>query len=380
MKSNIHLLLLILLILLSTLLIFVLALFWYSPLFWRHAYKLILLRLLFIGASLYLISRLFYFRVIINDRMKDRMKSLAVMVYTLIALFLFGEGLLMFLPRSHNMDHTLASKIWYKYYWHPINSHHYRDVEPDFRALRNKRKVFVLGDSFAAGHGIRDFRDRFSDRLAEKMPDDYHVCNLGLNGSDTKDAYSRLTAFPVQPDILILQHFGNDIEKSAVYQGIRFQGFDPYDRLNPVPKAVIRTSFLLNFIYWRMPRQDISSYKDFLMSAYGDPYVLEEHLSDLDKIIDHCEQREIPLIAVLFPIFPEPELSAICMEPVKKHLILKGVPVIDVRGLVKDMPVEARVVNANDIHPSVTVHERVAKALYQTFQEKGLLGRVRSDP
>src|SRR5262245_21618978 len=81
----------------------------------------------------------------------------------LVALVLLaGEGVFSMIDRSHAVGYTLAARLWFARHWTPPgNSFGYRDVEhPD----DGKKKLFVLGDSFVAGMGIRDVRERFTDR------------------------------------------------------------------------------------------------------------------------------------------------------------------------------------------------------------------------
>jgi acyl-CoA thioesterase-1 len=76
--------------------------------------------------------------------------------------------------------------------------------------------IVALGDSMTAGYGVtpessypaqleRDLRTRGFD---------YHVINLGVSGSTTTQALSRMTrALAAQPDIVIIQLGGNDVSQ-----------------------------------------------------------------------------------------------------------------------------------------------------------------------
>src|SRR6185436_234575 len=82
----------------------------------------------------------------------------------LVALVLLAvEGVFSMVERSHAVGYTLAARLWFARHWStPNNSLGYRDVEhPD----DGRKKLFVLGDSFVAGVGIADARERFSDLL-----------------------------------------------------------------------------------------------------------------------------------------------------------------------------------------------------------------------
>ena len=46
---------------------------------------------------------------------------------------------------------------------------------------------------------------------------------------------------------------------------------------------------------------------------------------------------------------------------------------MDVAALVQHIPVNKRIVNKNDEHPSVLVHELVARGLYEKLRQEGLI-------
>src|SRR4029079_8000931 len=74
---------------------------------------------------------------------------------------------------------TLASNRWlHLYFWNHVNALGYRDVEHPPELFRSRRSVLVLGDSFVAGYGIKDPRDRFSDILQQRLGDDWVVANV----------------------------------------------------------------------------------------------------------------------------------------------------------------------------------------------------------
>ena len=51
----------------------------------------------------------------------------------------------------------------------------------------------------------------------------------------------------------------------------------------------------------------------------------------------------------------------------------QGIPVLDAYTIFKQTPIEERVVNANDAHPSVLVHEKIANELYKALSENALI-------
>ena len=89
-------------------------------------------------------------------------------LWTLIVLESFFRA---FVVYPDGFSYTLASQKRLAEYWKPINSFGYRDIEHDLSSLGSKKILFVVGDSFVAGQGIDNPRDRFSDVLAAQLGD-----------------------------------------------------------------------------------------------------------------------------------------------------------------------------------------------------------------
>ena len=76
--------------------------------------------------------------------------------------------------------------------------------------------IVALGDSMTAGYGVapEDSYPAQLQRELQKLGHDYRVINLGVAGSTTTQAMSRMTrALSAQPEIVILQLGGNDISQ-----------------------------------------------------------------------------------------------------------------------------------------------------------------------
>lgn len=276
--------------------------------------------------------------------------------------------------RSHSSGHTLAAHRWVARHWKPINSLGYRDPEPNEVKGAGPQLVF-LGDSFTAGHGIKDPADRFTDQLALGLGDEARVYNVGMCGADAKRLLENLRGYPIQGDVVVYTYFGNDILDSAAVFGHRPPAGDPLEeRLDPLSAFVIGQSHFANHVYWAFPQDDLSSYWTFFEGIWRDEKVLERHRADLQAIVDEVKARKAKLAVVLFPLLHDLEGSAHYCQWVKSFFESQGVPVLEVEGFVKDLTVRERIVNNNDVHPSVRVHHRVAKELSRYLREQGLLG------
>ena len=272
----------------------------------------------------------------------------------------------MFIPRSHGIGKTLASRIYSGFYKGNINKLGYRDYNFDFSLSTNdKVKIVILGDSFTWGFGVRS-EQRFTNLLNDKLSNTSLIFNLGKNGSDTKEEYKRLIDYPVKPDILILQYYLNDIEVASKENGQSFKGFGPYEDLRYTFEFMVRNSFILNYIYWLLPHPhgEESTYAEFISSAYNNKDILDSHLSDLDNILNYCTSNEITPYLIIFPFMNDLDLSHKLLTPIETHLIEQDIRFINFVDILKDIPIKRRMVNSNDGHPSAEVHKLVAEELY----------------
>ena len=335
-------------------------------------YLLHFLRLGTIGIATLLLLRCVVLIVIRSARSMVT-KRCVLCACALILIVMLLEAVFMFVPQSHGVGYTAGSRIWFQYYWNPINKLGYRDKEHDAGDVDRRKKVVVIGDSFAAGHGIKSVRDRFSDVLARHLSSEYTVLNLGRNGSDTVDEYRRLVDHSIAPDILILQYFGNDIEGAASQSTLPWPEFSPYAGLNRATRFIVDCSFLANFIYWQFPHADVQPYVDFLKTAYTTPDILERHLTDLAKFTNFARQGNIPLIVVIFPFMSDTAGSTFFTTSIREFFEESDVPVIDVSTLLVDIPLAERIVNSNDRHASRQVHKLVADELHALLMREGIV-------
>ena len=340
-----------------------LLLFFVVPYIYQWFYIIFPLRIILIITIITAIIILFY-RLVIKSILQQYIKNVILFLITFILIFLLLEGIFMFIPRSHGVGYTLASRLYYEFFKGNINKLGYRDCNFDFSlSTNNKVKIVILGDSFTWGHGVRS-EHRFSNLLNDKLSNTSLIFNLGENGADTKEEYKRLIDYPVKPDILILQYYLNDIEVASKENGQSFKGFSPYNDLSYSFEFMIRNSFILNYIYWLLPHGEESTYTEFISSAYNNKDILDSHLSDLDNILNYCTSNEITPYLIIIPFMNDLDLSHKLLTPIETHLIEQDIRFINFVDILKDIPIKIRMVNSNDGHMSAEVHKLVAEELY----------------
>lgn len=345
----------------------------YDPTLINQSMFFTFVRILLIFVLIIELTRLFY-HYVVKGSIPGWSKNVLSFVYVLLFFFLLFEGVFMFIAKSHFAGLPLCSKIWFYRYWKPINSFGFRDkpIDPE----KNKN-IMILGDSFTAGHGLKKTEDRYSNVLESKLIKKYsnlQVINLGINASDTKDEFNTLNTFikqsKIKPDFIVLQYFGNDIEKIAKKNGIVFSGFNAYSDLPHGIDQLVKSSYFFNYIYWVYPHANENSYLSFLRQAFHDKQSLNEHLRDLDLFIDFSQKENTPLLILIFPFMQNIDFSEeLYIKTLASYLKTKKVLFIDVSTLIKDIPVSQRIINSNDGHSSSIVNLRVAEAIYSHIQK-----------
>jgi len=329
------------------------------------------LRLVAIIAETAVLIKLMQIIISAAQKRRGKVADLALTVGSVLLVFIVAEGIFMVVPQSHSIGYTLASQVWFNRYWKPLNSLGFRDDEPP-SLTDGKKVVVVLGDSFAAGHGIKDHKKRFSNLLQEKLHDKYVILNMGILGADTREEYEALLRSPVKPDILILSYYGNDIDVVAMETGLEFEGFTPYQSMDCVSRFIVTHSYLLNYLYWQFPHADRKGYVDFWRSAHGNQTVMDRHKADLRKFIEITTSNKIRLIVVVFPYLADIESSAHFLGPIKAVFLERKIDVLDVSDLVRGLQPCQLMINKNDSHPSELVNRKIAEALYELLISKNL--------
>ena len=296
--------------------------------------------------------------------------------YALLVFFLMGEIVFMFIPQSQgNTMFGLGTRVWNTFYANR-NEKKYRDENLEGRINTTKKKIFFLGDSFTHGQGIKNPKDRFSNIIAEKINrNEYEIFNLGMGNSDTRDEFIRLTQFDARPDVLILQYYFNDIEPTM----------HEFEIKNDKPKGLgeiaflatgytLQTSFFLNFIAVNLvkftPAFKSANFKKQVAAAYHDKNVLNEHLHDLQSIINYCTLNKTKLYVLFIPDMREPAFSEKdCYPVIVNFLDEKKIPCISIYNEIKNKTTTELVVSSTDAHANESVQKIIAEKLMKNIPE-----------
>ena len=314
-----------------------------------------------------LIHLLKSFNKTIKSTLTNKLKDIFSLCFSTIIFILLIEMIFFFIPKSHFFGNTLASKNWHNYYKYPINSYDFHDYEP----RRKKHTILFVGDSFTQGHGIKNIKDRFSNKIQE-YDNSYSCINIGKNGLDSKQEFTTMLEFisksNIKPKTIILQYFGNDIEGIA-YSKIKKKSKEPYSNLSKSSKLLIKGSYLINYLYWIYPHEDYKPYLDYLKKAYSNPEIVKEHMADLNNFVDYSAKNKINLKVLIFPFLVDSKLSdEIYENKIKSFFKSKNIETLSVKELVKKIDENKLIINKNDGHASILVNKIIAEKLYKTLK------------
>ncbi len=336
----------------------------------------LILHLVVLFLSFLSLGALFYFSCIKNENLSELAKGISSGVYSILVFFIFLEAFFIFYPKTHSGGNIALSNIsWSSYYNSSKN-------EYDFRGrpigdLKRKKKVYVIGDSFTAGWGIKNIKNRYSDLLEKELGSDYRVINMGVCGYGTKNELYVLDQFlnvskMKKPDLIVWQYYFNDI-LSAGYPTPDGE-IDPYPKEFSTVKYFVENSFFLNFVYWLFPKE----YNQDSVEYYLDNYFKKErefknHLIDLLGVVRLCKEKQIPIVFVMFPYLNDLNRTCPPTTFISEALRGAGAEVVNMCDSVSDIDLMDRIVNCNDAHPSVRIHKLTAGILYRLIKEKNSL-------
>ncbi len=333
------------------------------------------IRILLVLGMFYLLTNCLYLAVIKKrkEEIHNFYKNMALVIYSLVFIFLILEVVFMFFVQSHRYNGSLSSRSWFNKYYE-LNSEGYRDREYDWEAEKGKTKVMVLGDSFVEGHGIEDPGDRFSDVLGSYLPDSYQVFNLGHGGSDVKDGLQRLREYPLKPDLLVFSYYPNDMENDCQEAGMEIARIAHMQEVPGPLRYFVKRSYLINYVYWKYPHgSDLFNYRDYLAGCYADSTALELHLGHLDAMQDYTDSLGIPMITVVWPFLEAIDSTRFAADSIVNHLYMSGGHLIDVGAMLRGRPAEDLIVNLNDAHANEAVHKEVGDSLFRYLKEYGMI-------
>jgi hypothetical protein len=271
------------------------------------------------------------------------------------------------------LAYTKVSQQWFQRYF-VYNKAGARDnVEYLTRLVPGTRRISFLGDSFTAGHGIKNVEDRFAN-LIRASHSDWDVHALAVAGNDTDmeaDMISGLQKKGYQFDFVVLVYCLNDIsdlvpewQKSLgeVYADTKRGGW------------LRQHSFFVDIVYHRYkaahdPR--VGQYYTFVRDGYRGP-VWETQKLQLKGIRDFVEANGGHFAVVTFPFLqlegPNYDFQFV-HDQLNQFWKALGVPHLDLQPVFAGEKPEKITVNRFDAHPNEYANGLAAKKIDQFLTE-----------
>jgi hypothetical protein len=271
---------------------------------------------------------------------------------------------------TDSLGFTKVCERWVRRHWH-LNAAGCRDnVEYSAAIAAGKRRLTFVGDSFTAGHGIKNVEDRFANRLRALHPD-WEVQVLATVGLDTgaetellKKAFFR----EYELDEVVLVYCINDVGDLLLAPGQAFEGRLP--DVNTVGPWFTRGSYFLDLVYNRYKANQnpfVRDYFSFVKAGYRGEY-WETQKKRLKEFRDLVESHGGRLSVMTFPFlhnigpnydygFVHEELSGLWKE--------LRVPELDLLPVYQGLTSKDVTVNAHDAHPNELANRLAADAINQ---------------
>jgi hypothetical protein len=277
--------------------------------------------------------------------------------FSLAHVFIYSDG----------FGKTLGGKRWRATYSTPINSHGMRDREPDL----TKRMIYLVGDSFAWGSGIRNIDNRFGNILGNKIGDDYSISNLSKGGAHTGTYLSYIKTFSAKtktkPEKIITSYFINDIIPAAKAAGVRMPRLD-LSAPSGFWGSIVSNSYVANLVYWRIRRMSTAwegnKYQDYILESYSNEKAMALHKIELDAIVNEANEMGAKLYFIVWPTLADIKVTEEICDVISRYLRSKGVEVLNIADHFDSEDPSKYVNSSLDAHPNALAHAKAAELLY----------------
>ena len=269
---------------------------------------------------------------------------------------------------------TRVTQRWNERYYH-TNAAGVRDslASYDLAKRAGVRRVTFVGDSFTAGHGVRDVEDRFANRIRAAQPT-WEVHVMASRGLETGDELARLTQLTGRGyelgDVVLVYCLNDVADLLPRWRAILDRLYD-----EPSPGWLVQHSFALNTWYHRLRVRrdpDLADYYAFVRAGYEPPIwdKQRQRLVDMRELVASQGGR---LSVVIFPFLHalgDDYAFADAHRALHEAFDDMGVPYLDLIDVYEDHPPGELVVNAYDAHPNERAHALAAEAIERFLLER----------
>jgi lysophospholipase L1-like esterase len=243
----------------------------------------------------------------------------------------------------------------------------------------NAFRIAVVGDSYTFAPYMQ-FDDTFSARLERMLnlnttEKKGEVLNYGVPRYSTSHevAVVKRAVQQEHADAVLLEITLNDPElkpyrpQGMIIEKNRFGALITNDHEN----WLFHYWKTLGFVAARLHNsQTHREYKEYFLKLFEDKKGMKVYTDSLIEIRDICKAANVPLVAVVFPLFGIPLDQTYPFFPIheKTHAILKelGIPSLDLFKPFEGVPHDRmQVMPGEDFHPNEIAHRMAAEELYR---------------
>lgn len=321
--------------------------------------------------SIKLPAKLEWVRIIVGN-------LLIILLIFLVTFLVLETYYRYFYDTTESFALSKVSDRWFKRYYKENKAGFRDNIEYYTKCKHGKLRVTFIGDSFTAGHGIKNVENRFANLIGKYRPNwEIHV--MARNGLDTKRELALLLSLLKETNytfnIVVLVYCINDISDSVpewnnhilggIYKEYYNQGF------------LLKNSYLINTFYFRykgMKDPNISSFYRFVFKYYNGQIweKQKELLKSINKNIKENNGNNGKLLVVTFPF-----LHALgnnykyknIHEKLNDFWIDEGVPHLDLMQIFQSNRNHNLVVNRWDAHPNEFAHKLVSKHIMRFIEQ-----------
>jgi hypothetical protein len=248
-----------------------------------------------------------------------------------------------------------------------INSDGLRDREISVARTPGTTRIMMLGDSLTFGWGV-PAENTYSKRLETKLREAGHsveVINTGVGNYNTsmEVEYFLTRGAKYRPDIVVLNYFINDAEKTPQYET---------NILNRNLRAYVYFASRVDTALRQSDMASRSDWKEYYASLYDEktnPEGLASMRAAVARLAEYCKKESLPLYLVNYPElrvlkeYPFPFVDKL----VRSLADSNGARFLNLLPAVKNLEPASLWVTAPDPHPSVVAHEAFASAMFAYF-------------
>lgn len=309
----------------------------------------------------------------------------------LVLLFLLSTAVLLaeiwyryFVDTTDSLGFTKISERWVARHWRSNTAGPRDNIEYAPKIAAGKRRVTFVGDSFTAGHGVKDVEDRFVNRLRARHPDwEIHLfASVGLDTQTEIDLLKKALARGYELDEVVLVYCLNDLCDLLIAPGQPFEGKLP--ALDRAPPWFTRGSYFLDLYYHRLQAAQnpyVREYFSFVKAGYRGDYwtTQQQRLTALHELVHtnggHLSVMTFPFLHALGPSYE----YGFVHEALGRFWSGQDVLHLDLLPIYAGHSPRQLTVNAHDAHPNERAHQLAADAIERVLWP-GFTNRVSAAP